>query len=244
MGQSLEGKTVLITGASSGIGRAFATALAREGCRLVLAARSTERLDQVRAGLGDADVMVLPTDLAVPAQVDAMAARTLDHFGGALDIFLANAGLYVPGNAAEGDPGFWDEAIAVNVNSVFRACRGILPSMIARKSGDVIVTSSISGHQAIHWEPVYSATKHAVQSFVHGVRRQVAPHGIRVGAVAPGMVLNELWGMTDPAAIRAKAAAREGLLSEDVAEAVLFMLTRPPNVTIRDLVILPQNQDL
>jgi ribitol 2-dehydrogenase len=79
---------------------------------------------------------------------------------------------------------------------------------------------------------------------VHGLRRQVARYGIRVGAVAPGMVLNELWGLTDPATIKAKAAAHEGLLSEDVVEAVLFMLTRPPHVTIRDLVILPQNQDL
>jgi ribitol 2-dehydrogenase len=116
--------------------------------------------------------------------------------------------------------------------------------MIERKSGDIIVTSSISGHQAIQWEPVYSASKHAVQSFVHGLRRQVAPHNVRVGAVAPGTVLNELWGYRTPAEIEAKVASHEGLRSEDVAEAVLFMLTRPPNVTIRDLVMLPQNQDL
>src|SRR5438445_652167 len=113
---------------------------------------------------------------------------------------------------------------------------------IAGKVG--LVPGSISGHQAIHWEPVYSATKHAVQSFVHGVRRQVAEHGIRVMSLAPGMVLNELWGFTDPARIDEKVAARAGLRSEDVADACLFMLTRPLNVTIRDLVILPQNQDL
>jgi len=72
----------------------------------------------------------------------------------------------------------------------------------------------------------------------------VAPHNIRVGAVAPGVVLNELWGYTDPAAIAAKVESREGLRSEDVADAVVYMLTRPANVTIRDLVILPQNQDI
>ena len=73
------------------------------------------------------------------------------------------------------------------INAVFRAVRAVLPGMIERGSGEIIVTSSIAGHQALHWEPVYSATKHAVQAFVHGVRRQAAPHGIRVGAVAPGV---------------------------------------------------------
>lgn len=243
MARSLQGKTVLITGASSGIGRALAVSLDQQGCRLALAARSVERLDEVRASLSG-DALLIPTDLAVPAEVAAMTARALDHFGGGLDVFLANAGLYVQGQVAEGDPDAWDQAIAVNVASVFRACRAVLPAMIARRSGDVIVTSSISGHIAIPWEPVYSATKHAVQSFVHGVRRQVAPHNVRIGAVAPGMVLNELWGISDPEEMRRRAAAHEGLLSEDVADAVLFMLTRPAHVTVRDLVMLPQNQDL
>jgi ribitol 2-dehydrogenase len=116
--------------------------------------------------------------------------------------------------------------------------------MLAQASGDILVCSSISGHQAIHWEPVYSASKHAVQSFVHGLRRQLLQKGIRVGAVAPGMVLNELWGIHDEDEINRRAELGEGLRSSDVAEAVLFMLTRPPNVTIRDLVMLPRAQDL
>jgi ribitol 2-dehydrogenase len=244
LSQSLQGKSALITGASSGIGRALAVNLDKQGCRLALTARSIERLEQVRASLTGKDVVLIPADLAIGSQVDAMTARALDHFGGALDVFLANAGLYVKGDAADGDPDAWDQTIAVNVNSVFRACRAVLPSMIERRSGDVIVTSSIAGHIAIPWEPIYSATKHAVQSFVHGVRRQVAKHNVRVGAVAPGMVLNELWGISNQDEIRARAERHEGLLSEDVAEAVVFMLTRPPNVTIRDLVMLPQNQDL
>jgi ribitol 2-dehydrogenase len=116
--------------------------------------------------------------------------------------------------------------------------------MIARGSGDVVVTSSISGHQAIPWEPVYSATKHAIQAFVHGVRRQVAPHKVRVGSLAPGMVLNELWGLTDQAEIEQRISAHSGLANEDVVDALHFMLTRPPHVAIRDLVILPQGQNL
>jgi ribitol 2-dehydrogenase len=240
--QSLAGKVALVTGASSGIGRVLALALAAEGCRLALVARSRDRLEAVAAETGG-EPLVIAADLTDPAAVEAAAAQTLDQFG-PIDILLANAGLYVPGNVAEGDADKWDELLAVNVAGTFRLVRAILPAMIARRTGDIILTSSISGHEAIHWEPIYSASKHAVQAFAHGLRRQVMRHGLRVGTVAPGVVLNELWGYRDPAVIAARVAAREGLRSEDVADAVLFMLTRPAHVTIRDLVILPQNQDI
>ena len=243
MDQDFKGRVVLVTGASSGIGRALARSAAARGASVAMAARSVARLEALRAEIGADTTLVLPTDLTRPEAVDGMVRQTLERFG-RIDVLLANAGVYIPGEAAEGDADRWDEMLAVNVNSVFRAVRAVLPGMIAQKHGDIIVTSSISGHQALHWEPVYSASKHAVQAFVHGVRRQVAPHGIRLGSVAPGVVLNELWGYHDTAAIEAKVASREGLRSEDVADAVFFMLTRPPNVTIRDLVILPQNQDI
>ena len=241
MGQ-LSGKVVLVTGGSSGIGRAMARAVAAEGAQVALVGRSAERLGAVAAEIGSG-ALPLPGDLTKPAEVDRVVAETLARFG-RIDILLPNAGLYIPGDVAEGDPDAWDELLSVNVNSVFRLVRAVLPGMIERRTGDIVITSSVSGHQAIQWEPIYSASKHAIQSFVHGLRRQVAGHNIRVGAVAPGVVLNELWGYNDPAAIDAKVASREGLRSEDVADAVLFMLTRPANVTIRDLVILPQNQDI
>jgi len=243
MSRDLKGKVALVTGASSGIGRAMARMLAGEGVRLALVGRSKERLQAVRDEFPDVEALVIAADLTKPAEVERTIAETVAGLG-PIDILLANAGLYLTGDLVDGDPDDFDEVIGVNINAVFRAVRAVLPSMIERRAGDIIVTSSVAGHQAIPWEPVYSATKHAVQAFVHGVRRQVAPHGIRVGAVAPGVVLNELWGYSDPAVIAAKAAAREGLLSEDIADAVLFMLTRPANVTIRDLVILPQNQDI
>lgn len=242
MRQELSGKTVLLTGASSGIGRAMARALAGEGARLALAGRSAERLNALAGEIGG-DAFAIPSDLTRPGEVERVVAEAKARLG-PIDIVLPNAGLYIPGDVAEGDPDAWDELLSVNVNSVFRLVRAVLPEMIERKQGDIIITSSVSGHQAIQWEPVYSASKHAVQSFVHGLRRQVARHNVRVGAIAPGMVLNELWGITDPAVIEAKIEAREGLRSEDVAEALIFMLTRPANVTVRDLVMLPQNQDI
>ena len=231
-----------MTGASSGIGRAIVRLFAAEGARLALAARSTDKLEKLAGEIGPAP-LILSVDLAQPAEVERMVAETLAHFG-RIDVLMANAGVYVPGEAAEGDPDAWDNLIAVNVSSVFRSVHAVLPGMIAQRSGDIVVTSSIAGHQALREEPVYSASKHAVQTFVHTVRRQVAPHNIRIGAVAPGTVLTELWGVTDPAEVDRRAGLREGLRSEDVAEACLWMLTRPPNVTIRDLVMLPQNQDI
>ena len=243
MAVELKGKIVLITGASSGIGRATALMLGRMGCRLALVGRSAERLEAVKARLEGVEIELLPADLGEAGETDRVATEAMLRFGH-LDIVLANAGLYVPGEVAEGDPDQWDELIRVNVSSVFRLVRAVLPQMVERRQGDIIVTSSISGHQAIHWEPVYSASKHAVQAFVHGLRRQLAEQGVRVGAIAPGMVANELWGFNDDAVIGAKVGAGEALHSDDIAEAIVFMLTRPRHVAIRDLVILPQRQAL
>ncbi|MEQ1944807.1 SDR family oxidoreductase [Mesorhizobium sp. VNQ89] len=238
----LSGKVVLVTGGSSGIGRAMARAVDAAGARVALAGRSAARLNEVASGLRN-EALPLAADLTKPAEIRRVVDETVARFG-RIDILLPNAGIYIPGEVSEGDPDAWDELMAINVNSVFRLVHAVLPGMIKQDGGHILITSSISGHEAIHWEPIYSASKHAIQSFVHGLRRQVAKHNIRVGEIAPGVVLNELWGYTDPAAIDAKVQAREGLRSEDVADAVLFMLTRPANVNIRDLVILPHNQDI
>jgi ribitol 2-dehydrogenase len=138
----------------------------------------------------------------------------------------------------------WDKLLALNVGSVFRSINRVIPHMRANGGGDILVSSSISAYQAIHFEPVYSASTHALNAFLYGVRRQVIQDKIRIGAIAPATVLNELWGYTDPGSIAKKVASREGLRSEDVAEAAVFMLSRPPHVAIRDLVMLPQALDI
>lgn len=242
MTRSLKGKTMIVTGASSGIGRAVARRFSAEGAKLALFARTEAKLRLLADELGN-DAFGMAVDLAKRDDVKSMVAATIERFGH-IDILFANAGSYVSGEVVDGNAEEWDRVININVNSVFHAVRAVLPHMIERRSGDIVVTSSISGHQAIHWEPVYSATKHAVQAFVHGVRRQVARHNVRVGALAPGMVLNELWGLTDNEDIERRIAAHSGLRNEDVVDALEFMLTRPPHVAIRDLVILPQQQDL
>lgn len=242
MSHPLAGKVVIITGASSGIVSATARALAAVGCKLTLAARSAEKLQALATELGS-DALAIPTDVTVAKDVEQMVAQTVATFG-RVDVLFANAGIYIPGQAAEGNPDDWANLMNVNIDGVLRSIHTVLPHMMAQESGDILVTSSISAYEDIHWEPVYSASKHAVQSFVSTLRRQVAPAGVRVGSIAPGMVANELWGFTDEASIAKQVADRASLRSEDVAAAVVFMLAQPSHVTIRDLVMLPQNQDI
>ena len=242
MGLDLSGKNAAITGAASGIGLACARALLGAGVSVVLVDRDERRLGEVCAGLGPR-AYPLVIDLADPASVARMMPEILERAGG-LDIFHANAGSYIGGEVVDGDPDAWDRMLTLNVNAVFRTVHAVLPHMVERGSGDILVTSSVAGLVPVVWEPVYTASKHAVQAFVHTVRRQVIKHGIRVGAVAPGPVVTALisdW----PKEKLDDAIAAGGLIEpEEVAEAVLFMLTRPRNVTIRDLVILPFSTDL
>ncbi len=242
MAQDLSGKVAAITGAASGIGLECARALIAAGVRVVLVDRAEDALKNVCAELGS-NAIPLVIDLMKPASVATMMPQILDK-AGQLDIFHANAGAYVGGPVVDGDPDAWDRMLNLNINAVFRSIHAVLPHMVERKTGDIIVTSSIAGLVPVVWEPIYTASKHAVQAFVHTVRRQVAPHGLRVGAVQPGPVVTALisdW----PKDKLEDELAKGGLLQPiEVAEAVLFMLTRPRNVTIRDLVILPQSNDL
>ena len=144
----------------------------------------------------------------------------------------------------DGDPDAWDRVLNLNVNAAFRTVHAVLPHMVERGRGDVILTSSIAGLVPVVWEPIYTASKFAVQAFAHTLRRQVMRHGVRVGAVAPGPVATALLDDWPRAKLEEALASGSLMQPEAVAEAVLFMLTRPRGVTVRDLVILPTNLDL
>lgn len=242
MSDVLSGKVAAVTGAASGIGLECARIMLAAGAQVALVDRAGDKLEAICADLGPGAFPVV-VDLTDPASVAGMLPAILGRAGG-LDIFHANAGAYIGGEAATGDPDAWDRMLDLNVNATFRSIQAVLPHMIAQKSGDVIVTSSVAGVVPVIWEPIYTASKHAVQAFVHTVRRQVAPHGVRVGAVLPGPVVTALlddW----PKAKMEEALANGSLMQpSEVAEAVLFMLTRKRTITIRDLVILPQSLDL
>lgn len=242
MGQELAGKVAAITGAASGIGLECARTMIAAGARVVLVDRAEDALNSVCLELGD-HAIPLRIDLTDQVSMAGMMPQVLEK-AGRLDIFHANAGAYIGGEVLDGDPDAWDRMLNLNVNALFRSIHAVLPHMVERKSGDIIVTSSIAGLVPVVWEPIYTASKHAVQAFVHTVRRQVAKYGLRVGAVAPGPVVTALISDWPKEKLEAEMAAGGLIQPTEVAQAVLFMLTRPRNVTIRDLVILPQSNDL
>ena len=242
MSESIKGKVAAITGAASGIGLECARTLVAAGVKVVLIDRAQDRLEQLCTELGP-NALPLVVDLLQPADVSALLPRILELAGG-LDIFHANAGAYVGGDVQDGNPDEWDRVLNLNVNAAFRSVHAVLPHMIAQQSGDIVFTSSIAGIVPVVWEPIYTASKFAVQAFVHTTRRQLAPHGVRVGAVAPGPVVTALLDDWPKAKMDEALASGSLMQPKEVADAVFFMLTRPRNVTIRDLVILPNNVDL
>jgi ribitol 2-dehydrogenase len=239
----MAGRVVAVTGSGSGIGLATAAAVSALGASVLLTGRTREKLDAAAARL-PGPTAVLTVDVSAADAGPKVMAAAISEFG-RLDVVVANAGVYLPGDLWDGQTADFDRLIATNVSGVINTVHAAVLAMRgAGHGGDIIVTSSVSGHQAISWEPIYSASKHAVQAFVHAVRRQLVGSGIRIGAVAPGVVLNDLWQVTSTDEINARVAAGDGIRSEDVADAVVFMLTRPRHVGIRDLVILPVNQEI
>ena len=242
MNDGLRGKVAAVTGAASGIGLECAKTFLAASATVFLVDRAADRLAALCAELGPLAIP-LTVDLLNPGSVAAMMPQILQH-AGQLDIFHANAGAYIGGDVVTGDPDAWDRMLNLNINAAFRSVQAVLPHMVERKTGDIIFTSSIAGIVPVVWEPIYTASKFAVQAFVHTVRRQVAKHGIRVGAVCPGPVVTALLDDWPKAKMEEALASGSLMQPREVADCVLFMLTRPRNVTIRDLVILPNNTDL
>ncbi|MGM9425456.1 SDR family oxidoreductase [Hydrogenophaga sp. MI9] len=242
LGQELQGKVAAVTGAASGIGFASAQGMAHAGARVVLIDRDAAALDKACAAIGP-NALPLVLDLLDPAQCNSLLERTL-AIAGQLDIFHANAGLYVGGDLLDTTPEAIDRMLNLNVNVVMKNVHNVLPHMVARGTGDILVTSSLAAHFPTPWEPVYASSKWAIDCFVQTVRRQMFKHGIRIGSVSPGPVITGLladW----PAEKLAEAKASGSLIeAAEVANVLLFMLTRPRGMTIRDVVMMPTNFDL
>jgi ribitol 2-dehydrogenase len=242
MTRSLQGQVAVITGAASGIGLASAQALVAAGVRVVMADRDAAALAVACAPHGDA-MIPLVIDLLDAKACASLVPAALDK-AGRIDILHANAGLYVGGDLVDAQTDAIDRMLNLNVNVVMKNVHDVLPHMIERGRGDIIVTSSLAAHFPTPWEPVYASSKWAINCFVQTVRRQVFKHGIRVGSISPGPVVTALiadW----PADKLAEARASGSLLdASEVAEVILFMLTRPRGMTIRDVVMMPTNFDL
>lgn len=242
MGNDLNGKIAAITGAASGIGLATTEAMIAAGATVILVDRDEAALADVCDRLGPAAIPLV-VDLLDPDDCKGLLDGILgkvDH----LDIFYANAGTYIGGDLTETDHDTIDHMLNLNVNAVIKNVYSVLPHMIERKTGDIIVTGSIAGHFPVPWEPVYSPSKWAIRDFVQILRRQLIKHGIRVGTVSPGPVISAL--LKDWPEENLRKAKENGSLIEptEVSDAVMYMVTRPRNVTIRDIIVLPTNFDM
>ena len=238
-------KVMLITGATSGVGKALAEHYYNRNYKLILVGGSKEKVEE-QSRKYKKNTLFICADLTKPKDIKRIVYESINKFK-KIDILIANAGLYEPDKIITGNPDRWDRVISVNVTSVFRLINLVLPHMKKNKFGDIAITSSISGHQAIHWEPIYSASKHAIQSFAHGLRTQVSKYNIRVISIAPGMIMTELWDLNpinDKKYITNMIKKGSALDVSEVVSCFDFALSRGRGANIRDLVILPTNQNL
>jgi ribitol 2-dehydrogenase len=238
-------KVVLITGASSGIGAASARALVAAGAKVALFARSADKLQCLQEEFGADNALVLPGDVTKQTDVDGLVPAILEKFG-RLDAVFANAGAAIPGRIADGDPEVWARGVDLNIMGVLRTLRATVPHFVAQQAGQILLTASIAGRTVWPGEVVYSATKYAVYGIAEGLRKEVAKSGVGVGVISPGYTLNEFWGErgTDPEAQKRQSEEGSALLSENIAQAVVFALSQPPHVNITDMLVLPTRQDV
>jgi ribitol 2-dehydrogenase len=238
---TLSAKVAVVTGAASGIGLATSRALLAEGATVVLVDRNETALAALTRDLGGKAIAQV-TDLLDSASCSAMVPEILAKTG-RIDILHCNAGSYIGGELGETTPEAIDRMLELNVNAVMKNVHSVAPHMIARKTGDIIVTCSVAGHFPTYWEPVYSGSKWAITSFVQGMRRQLLVHGIRVAQISPGPVVTALLADWPEENLRKAREAGALIEPEDVAEAIVFMLTRKRTITIRDVIILPSSFD-
>jgi NADP-dependent 3-hydroxy acid dehydrogenase YdfG len=244
----LSGKVALVTGASSGIGAATAVALAEAGAAVAVGARRRDRLDALAGRLRDGGATVLALDLDVTDEGSCAAAvrRTREELGG-LDVLVNNAGVMLLGTIIGADPEDWRRMLSTNVLGVMYMTHAAIDGMVEQGSGDVVNLSSVAGRVARKGAGVYNASKWAVNAFSESLRQEVTGRGVRVGLVEPGAVTTELTDhITQP---EAKAASEQmytsmrSLEADDIARAVLYMVTQPPHVAVNELLVRPTDQE-
>ena len=244
----LTGKTVLVTGASSGIGAACAEVFAQAGCRLILAARRLDRLEAVAERLhaeSGTEILTASLDVRDREAVDAL----VDGLGPAwssIDVLVNNAGLARGlSTIYEGDVNDWEEMIDTNVKGLLWVTRAVLRGMVERGSGHVINIGSIAGHETYPGGNVYCASKHAVTAIGRALNIDVLGTGVRVSTVDPGLVETEFSVVRFHGDQDRANSAYEGLdplQGADVADAVLFCATRPSNANVREMIIVASAQ--
>lgn len=233
-------KTALITGATSGIGRATAHEFAKHGINLVLCGRRQERLDSVKKALSrETDVHTLNFDVR-DKNATFNAIESLPEAFKNIDILINNAGNAHGLDPIEtGDTDDWDAMMDINVKGLLYVSKAIIPSMTERKSGHIINIGSSAGKEVYPKGNVYCASKHAVLAITEGMRIDLNPYGIKVSAINPGLVETEFSEVRYKGAANANDTYKgfKALQAEDVAEAIYFTISRPPHVNIADILM-------
>jgi NADP-dependent 3-hydroxy acid dehydrogenase YdfG len=252
MTRRLEGTVALITGASSGIGEATAVALAGEGASVAVAARRRDRLEALVERIGnDADVLVVETDVTDEASARAMVEDTVREFG-RLDTLVNNAGVMLLGPILDAPVEEWRRMIELNVLGLLYCTHAALPHLLRaadtdpRRVADVVNVSSVAGRVARQGSGVYNASKFGVVAFSESLRQEVTRRHVRVSIVEPGAVMTELASHNRPEIIegmRATFGDTELMRSEDIAESILFTVTRPRHVAVNEILIRPTEQE-
>lgn len=248
MSGSLEGKVVLITGASSGIGESTALALAAQGAQVAIAARREERLTDVARRISDSGGRALPivADVTDEAQAREMVHRAHSELG-RLDILVNNAGVMYLGPVDGADTDEWRRMLNINVLGLLYATHAALPIMKQQGEGHIVNISSVAGRIARAGSAVYNLTKWGVGAFSEALRQEVHKEKIRVTVIEPGAVATELLEhITHPEAKRRQlefAQSMTQLESEDIAAAIVYAVTQPPRVNVNEILIRPTEQD-
>lgn len=239
-----KGAVALVTGASSGIGRAIAERLAADGLRVAALARRRDRLDELAQAYPD-QILPLVADLRQEDQILAAFAEVRERWGG-VEVLVNNAGLGRKSPLTTGETADWREMLEVNVLALLICTREALADMDRAGRGHVIHVSSMSAHRVPAGSGVYSATKYAVRSLTEGLRLELRERQspIRVSAISPGFVETEFAGVynRDPAACAETYGRFKVLDSSDVAEALVYLLGAPPHVQVHDLLLRPTDQ--
>jgi NADP-dependent 3-hydroxy acid dehydrogenase YdfG len=241
-------KYALITGASSGFGAAIASSLAKEGYGLILTARRLDRLIALKETLSQdsPDIIIGQLDVRDRAAVNQWVDALDDHVKQNLSILINNAGLAAGRSTIDqGLASDWEQMIDTNLTGLLYVSQAVIPLLKARKEGLIINITSIAGKEAYPQGNVYCATKAAVDQLTKGMRMDLLPFGIRVSSIAPGAAETEFSLVRFKGDEDQASAVYQGftpLDAKDIADAVQFIVTRPPHVSIHDLVIMPSAQ--
>lgn len=225
-------RVTLITGASQGIGRELALAFAGAGDSLVLVARNVLNLSETAEAVNarGAEALVVPTDITDPAEVEAMAYAALERFGH-VDVLINNSGIGGPsGPLWELDLDEWRQAFAVNVEGVFLVSKALLPQMIERRSGSIIIIGSITGKRPLWGRTPYASTKSALVGLTRTLALEVGEHRVRVNLISPGFVAGPRLDWVIKSQAESRGVSEESIRKELEAEAVLNRLTQPEDV--------------